>query len=272
MMRLLATSPQIAIEDVYPFERRYFAYFWCWAHVLTQEAWDERIWDPTALASLEDVQQQSVVGPPPWLPRPSLGIVQGEGELARRCFDFAWEQFSDRVRAVAEDSGAPAPRYTAEKHMNSWRVATEHLPPHEMVVLLRDPRDTWVSIHSFERGERMGGDDRASEERMLNHVISRQRERLEWIALLEERGDVPVVRYEDLVLGLGEVADRLAERFEIELDVDAVRADAEIRERHVSASSPEASIGRWRTELPDELATRFARELGDPMRKLGFDV
>ena len=107
MMRLLATSPQIAIEDVYPFERRYFAYFWCWAHVLTREEWNDRSWDPTALASLEDVQEQSVVGPPPWLPRPLLGLVQGETELARRCFDFAWEQFSERVRAVAAETGAP---------------------------------------------------------------------------------------------------------------------------------------------------------------------
>jgi glycosyltransferase involved in cell wall biosynthesis len=272
MMRLLATSPQIAIEDVYPFERRYFAYFWCWAHVLTREEWNDRSWDPTALASLEDVQEQSVVGPPPWLPRPLLGLVQGETELARRCFDFAWEQFSERVRTVAAETGAPPPRYTAEKHMNTWRIATEQLPPHELVVLLRDPRDSWVSIHSFERGERMGGEDRASEEQMLEHVISRQRERLAWIGDLLAAGTTPVIRYEDLVLDLDGVAARLSELFGIELDPDAVRADGETRERHVSAASPEASIGRWREEMPAEIAARFESELGEPMRELGFEL
>ena len=135
--------------------------------------------------------------------------------------------------------------------MNTWRIATEQLPPHELVVLLRDPRDSWVSIHSFERGERMGGEDRASEEQMLEHVISRQRERLAVDRSAARcRRRAPVIRYEDLVLDLDGVAARLSELFGIELDPDAVRADAETRERHVSAASPEASIGRWREEMP----------------------
>lgn len=272
MMRLLSTSPQISIEDVYPFERRYFAYFWCWAHVLTREEWNEENWAPMILASLEGVRKTTVVGPPPWLPRPSLGMVQGETELSRHCFDFAWEQFSERVRRVAAEAGRPEPRYAAEKHMNTWRVPTGQLPPHELIVLLRDPRDSWVSIHSFERGGDMGGEDRATEEGMLEHVILRQRERLEWIGNLLEAGDVPVVRYEDLVLDLDGVAATLSERFGIELDPDAVRADAETRDKHVSAASPEASIGRWREEMSPELQARFADELGEQMRELGFEV
>ena len=83
---------------------------------------------------------------------------------------------------------------------------------------LRDPRDSWVSIHAFERGERMGGDDREDEGRMLEHVISRQRERLEWIAGLLDDGNVPVVRYEDLVLDIDGVAARLGDQFGVEFE------------------------------------------------------
>ena len=107
---------------------------------------------------------------------------------------------------------------------------------------------------------------------MLEHVISRQRERLDWIHALLAAGDVPIIRYEDLVLDLDGVASRLSERFGIDLDPDAVRADAETRERHVSATSPEASIGRWRDGMAPEVAARFARDLGEPMRRLGFEV
>ena len=128
MMRLLASSPQIAVEEVYPFERRYFAYFWCWAHVLTRDEWNERIWDPTALASLEDVQLQSTVGPPPWQPRSLLGLVSGESVLARRCFDFVWREFSERVAVVAAEQGVEIPTYTAEKHMNTWRMPVSSSP------------------------------------------------------------------------------------------------------------------------------------------------
>jgi len=271
-MRLLSTSPEISIEDVYPFERRYFAYFWGWAHVLTREEWDEEKWDPTVLASLEDVRKSTVVGPPPWLPRPSLGMVRGETELSRRCFDFAWSQFSERVRATAAEAGAPAPRYTAEKHVNTWRIPRAQLPAHELIVLLRDPRDTWVSIHSFELGGNMGGAARASEERMLEHVLERQRERLDWISSLLAAGDVPVIRYEDLIHDLDGVAARLSDHIGVELDPEVARADTETRDIHVSASSPEASIGRWREEMSAEIQARFAAELGERMRELGFAV
>ena len=41
---------------------------------------------------------------------------------------------------------------------------------------------------------------------------------------------------------------------------------------HVSAGTPESSIGRWQTEMPAELAKRFSDELGDELKALGFDV
>ena len=45
-----------------------------------------------------------------------------------------------------------------------------------------------------------------------------------------------------------------------------------LREMHVSAHSPEASIGRWREEMPPNILKRFNEELGDQMRALGFEV
>ena len=103
-------------------------------------------------------------------------------------------------------------------------------------------------------------------------MISRQRERLRWIVELEDRGDVPVIRYEDLVLDLASVAERLSAHLGVELDHAAALADRRTRERHVSATSPEASIGRWERELDPEIAATFARELGDEMRRLGLSV
>ena len=34
LMRLLATSPNVAIPGPYPYERKYFAYLWRWARLL----------------------------------------------------------------------------------------------------------------------------------------------------------------------------------------------------------------------------------------------
>lgn len=272
MMRLLASSPQIAIEDVYPFERKYFAYLWRWAMVLDRGEWRGEEWGPESLGSLDELRAASLVGPPPWQPRPLLEPGPGEAELSRRAFELVWGELSRRVAERAVASGAEPPRYTAEKHLNTWLVPLEQLPPHELIVLLRDPRDSWVSMRTFEQGESFGGEHRESEERLLEHVLSRQRERLRWIAGLIEAGEVPVIRYEDLVLDLDGVAARLAERLGVQLDPAAVRADRETRRRHMSAASPEASIGRWRDELPGELAATFAVELGRELRALGFEA
>jgi hypothetical protein len=45
-----------------------------------------------------------------------------------------------------------------------------------------------------------------------------------------------------------------------------------MRKAHVSASSPEASVGRWREELDAETVEVFRRELGAELEALGFEV
>jgi hypothetical protein len=149
------------------------------------------------------------------------------------------------------------------------------LPSIEVMVLLRDPRDTYCSIRAFNgfRGIEGFGRHRAvSDREHLDQLIARQRERLRWIAELPigERGQV--VRYEDLVLDTDAVARQLERRFGIELDAAAARGDTELRRTHVSASSPEASIGRWKDELDAEAVSVFRRELGLELEALGFEA
>ena len=50
----------------------------------------------------------------------------------------------------------------------------------------------------------------------------------------------------------------------------AALADEELRARHVSAASPQASVGRWRDELDPPLAERFNREFRDELAALGY--
>jgi hypothetical protein len=272
LMRLLATSPQIAVEPVYPYERKYFAYLWRWAQVLERDDWPEDVWGAQSLGSLDDLREATIAGPPPWLPRPFLDDPAGRPPFARAAFDKVWSEFSLRASdAVRREHGTDGPViYSAEKHMNTWRVPLEQLPPVQLLVVLRDPRDTFVSIESFgdRAGSGFGGADAAAGNGLLEHVIARQRERLRWVASLGE--DVPVIRYEDLVRDLDGVAARLSGVLGVELDADAVRADRETRDRHRSAASPEASIGRWREELSPEAAAAFESELGGELRAAGF--
>ena len=95
---------------------------------------------------------------------------------------------------------------------------------------------------------------------------------MRWVAEIEASGEFPVLRYEDLVIGLQDQAQRLEEWLSIKLDPDAATADAELRRRHVSASTPEASVGRWHTELDPGIAERFSREFRDELAALGYPV
>ncbi|OLE36603.1 MAG: hypothetical protein AUG48_06855 [Actinobacteria bacterium 13_1_20CM_3_68_9] len=276
MMRLLASSPQIAVEDVYPYERKYFAYIWRWSNLIVRQDWPEDGWGASSLGTLDQFRKTAMVGPPPWTPRPLLESAPGEAE-AERWFEAVWGEFSRRAAArTREDHGSQAPvLYYAEKHMNTWLVALEHLPPLKLIVLLRDPRDTWVSINSFNelRGTGGLGRDRAgSYEEHLEHVLRRQRERLAWIAGLLDAGEVPVIRYEDMIEDLPGVARRLEQWLGVELDPAGAASDRQMRFQHVSAANPQASLGRWKTELEPRVAERFARELGPELRAVGLEV
>jgi hypothetical protein len=192
-----------------------------------------------------------------------------------------WAEFSRRAVAHtrehdnAEDGDV---RYYAEKHLVSWRVL-DRLSSVRLLALLRDPRDTYVSIMAFRRkrheaGQRrfvMGVQPGETDDAWLARFLERQKARLRWINLALQEGTLPVFRYEDMVLDLPAQARRLEDWLGISLHPEAVAKDDRLRV-HVSADTPQASIGRWRTELPAELAKRFHDELGDELEALGFEV
>jgi hypothetical protein len=277
MMRLLSTSPQIAVETVYPYERKYFAYIWRWSTLLARQDWPEDEWGAGSLGTLDQFHRTAMLGPPPWTPRLLIESAPGQPTDAERWFEVAWAEFSRRAAArTRKEHGSQAEvRYYAEKHLNSWLVPLEHLPPLRLIVLLRDPRDTWVSINSFTelRGTgRLGRDRHGSYEEHLEHVLRRQRQRLAWIAGLLDSGEVPVIRYDDMVNDLPGVAERLGRWLGVELDAAKAASDLQMRFQHVSAASPEASLDRWKRELDPRVAERFARELGPELRAVGLEA
>jgi hypothetical protein len=281
MMRLLRTSPQIAVGGGYPYEYKYFAYLFRWAHLIDKERWPNKDWNTHDLASL--VQERTLMmGAPPWKERELFESPEGDEELSTFAFEAVWGEFSRRAAAQTRKRlkrPDAEVRYYAEKHLSTWRIDLDRIPRVRAVALLRDPRDTYVSILSFarkrERAARarsMGRRPEESHEHWLERHLDRQRDRLRWIRDAIDSGTMPVVRYEDLVLDLEGEARRLEEILDVELDPAAVEADRNMRSKHVSAGTPEASVGRWRHEMDPELVQRFNDELGTELEALGFDT
>jgi hypothetical protein len=203
-----------------------------------------------------------------------------DGEpMSARCFELAWREFSRRAAErtrIYHREGAVEARYYAEKHLDTWNMDLEELPPVKLLVLLRDPRDVWVSVQAFERKKgdvadfRVGGS--LSHEDLLRYQIARQRVRLRWIAELLEQDDHPVVRYEDLVRDLPSVADRIERWLGVSLSTGKTGDRNREFSRHGSAGSPEDSIGRWKDELDPAVAELFAKEIGPELQVHGFAV
>jgi Sulfotransferase family len=282
MMRLLATSPEIAAPGPYPYEKKYFAYLWRWSRVLERRDTSD-LWTQGDMASLAQEAGNPLVGPPQWSPSLLRAAGKAQPPMSRQMFDLAWAEFSRRAaNQVREEHGDPNAevRHYAEKHQDTWLVDLDALPPLNVVVLLRDPRDTFVSFHAYhairrERGgmfeAAMPGRGETPEDRTMR-FIQRERERLRWIAGLSSGQNFPVFRYEDLVTDLPRQARRLEDWLSVRLDPEAAAGDTEMRAVHISAQTPEDSVGRWKREMRPELAEQFNRELGEELRALGYQV
>jgi hypothetical protein len=275
-MRLLGSSPQVAVGGTYPFEHKFFAYVWRWSRLLTRSDWSEEEWDTNDLGSILQERDRSLLGPPPWRRRDLMeGTDADAPSMAERAFEAAWRDFSRRAtevtRVAHRDPGADV-RYYAEKHMNSWLLDRAELPPLRLLVLLRDPRDTYASLLAFREATKaeLGQRQAADEADYFRRFIERQRDRLRWIAGLEESRDTAIVRYEDLVRDLRGVSGRLEGWLGVELDPDSVAGDRRVGWVHRTADSPEKSIGRWRSDVPPDVTDAIARDLAPELSALRF--
>jgi SAM-dependent methyltransferase len=279
MMRLLATSSEIAVEPPYPYEKKYFAYLLRWARLLDRPDWPGDVWSPGDLGSIVQEKRGAMLGPPPWSGRLSFEPGNGERSMADACFDHAWREFSRRAIAstgALHPSADPEARYYAEKHLQTWKLDPATMPHFRKLILLRDPRDVYLSVLAFneKRPDSPPIGQRPDEARQTwrRRFMRTQRERLRWVASCLADDDGTVVRYEDLIGDLAGEARRLEGILGVSLDADAVAADAQLWEVHSTSGSPEASIGRWRTEMKAREVRAFERQLGDELRGVGLEA
>jgi hypothetical protein len=279
IMRLLATSPEIAVEPPYPYEKKYFAYLLRWSRLLDRGDWPSDRWSGADLGSLAQEDRGALLGPPPWPNRPSFEPPVGEPPMSARCFELVWREFSRRaIGATRAQHEAPAAnvRYYAEKHLHTWKVNRAEMPGFRQLIVVRDPRDTFLSIAAF--NEKRAGSpaigQRAHESRQAwrRRFLRTQKQRLRWIAVVIAEGEIPVLRYEDLVRDLPGQAKRLEDWLSVTLLPEIVVADTKLWTEHATSESPEKSLGRWRTEMEPAEARLFKNRLGDELRAIGFEA
>lgn len=263
-MQLLSTSPEVAFDRIHPYEHRYLSYLLEWAAVIDRTHFDRELWagNPTHRLPVA----HGLVGPMPWTDR-GLANPPDAAPFSVESFKLIWRAFSQRAanRTRAQHPGSDRPvRYYAEKFYGAHRLlALEHLRPIRVVALVRDPRSTWLSFLAFHRKRpegflRLHQDETVDDRR--DHFIRRQAERLRWLDEIRRDGEHLVIRYEDLITDLSGQLERLTELLAIEFDVEAL---SDPSPEHVTSTSPEASVGRWRREMDSATVALFNGELGE---------
>ena len=169
------------------------------------------------------------------------------------------------------------PRYYLEKTTNSHDLTpmVASFPDIRFVLLLRDPRDTFLSAKAFNarRGftafwEKPGDSDEQS--------IVRQRARLEGIVSAAEKAPYHVIRYEDLIEAPQQTLPPLIEWLGLPsssaIASSMIASAAAFNERyHKTSASSAASIGRWQREMSLQRRALFQSHMGDLLKRLGYD-
>jgi hypothetical protein len=234
------------------------------------ERWDEPRWwlgdGATALpAPLEP-------GMAAW-----LGTV-GVDNLAALC----QEQAEAFYLEVGRSSGKPGARYFAEKFLLDpvlLDLTTEIFPGARELILVRDFRDRLSSVFAWNemRGERgFGHDAEMSKAEYLAERVNADAEGL--LSRWHQKGEsAHLVRYEDLILEPRQTLTGILGFLEVDAGADAVGETLELANRpnelldgHRTVSDPAQTIGRWRRDLPPDLAAECNEILAPVLAEFGY--
>lgn len=268
MMQLLGSTPSVVFDRVYAYENAYLSYLLALARVPLEGARTNDLWRRAAVDVEDFIARQGVVGGFPWAPSPS--IASGGDGLDDELFAACWEVFAKRARIYAKELGGPStePKYYAET-APMWVADRVHrVLGGRTIVLVRDPRDQFLSILSFnaKRGRLSFGvkaDD--TPESYAVRFVERQRPYLERAIDPGDPHRCAIVKFEDLTEHRESTAARLSAWLGVTLSTDV---EVDHREEHTTSSRQESS--RWKTEMTPDVLEIFREHLFEHIDTIGW--
>ena len=265
LMQLIGTSPQILFERVYPFEVRNLTYLVHWAKMLGQE-WDPNgDWDPRTIL----IAPGQTLGP---FPYNGTQFWHGE-ELWPRCFRAAWREFSSIAIARARDCDGMSLLYYAEKAPPWVPSLLRGKIPYNSVLLVRDPRDIFLSISAFDRKRGFPGFNRRADDddwSFAERFVEDCRQAFELIRGEESQPGSILVKYESLALNLENEFKRLEQLLGVRFDIEVVEKQRPEYIHHMTSNTAHESVERWQHELPAELNEFFVTKLYAELEHFGY--
>jgi Sulfotransferase family len=249
MMSRLSRSRQICIAEIHPFEVRLISYWSTVANILAGKADYAHSMHPDKLRG-----DGFKVGSNPFSHEDFIRVFGQRGLNSEYFNTYVPQQLQDLSRRmileyylrVRDDQTEAPARFFAEKNDNLERVprlfARTLFPGLKEVVLIRDPRDLLCSHMAYFQND---------QELALQHLTLATRELMR--IKREESDSVLLVRYEDMILDARPTFARVGSYLGVEsLFVPDDASEKSSFGAHGTSASPEASIGRWRSQLAPE--------------------
>ena len=281
LMRLLSEHPQIVIHREYPYETRPLRYWLHVLRVLASPADHQHSAAPVGFVENEFWIGQNPFHTPNTFTDSGLRYWMGQkstNQLAKLCL-LNIDMFYRHLRRSEGRQGA---RYFAEKSVFTigTRLTRQLYPNAREIILVRDPRDVFASVQSFNarRGTQGFKSDRyPTPEAYLRFTGGR----MAALARLHDLhpDETYLLRYEDLILRPNETLTEVfrylrldSSPLQIAALLEQASQDTPEMEQHRTTNSPASSIGRWRRDLTPEIQETAHSVLGDVLKTLGYEV
>lgn len=266
MMELLASNPNIVFDKVYPFEVRFLAYFVKMAQKV-EGLNDPQNWNPESLFN----SNFKSFGKFPYGKSELIELEEFKSDF----FRSSWSSFSEKVLKNKPEVDFDKPVYYAEKtpffvpdYLNK-KMACKNL------ILLRDPRDEFLSIKAFnlKRGFlAFGWQKEDTDETFANKFCNQRKGFLSFFSRVQNDKQRFKIKYEDFVEAPNQNADNISDWLNLKLDTLSVLKGQEDFKHHMTSNNIENTIYKWKNEMSPELQNIFKDKIGEELLANGYDL
>ena len=279
LMRLLSAHPAVVAYDAFPYEIFPAKYWLHMLRVLSEPANHRESAAPT-----EFFEDPWTIGHNPFHTAPITDATAvrhflGRGYV-RDLAAFTQRSIDHFYGIVGAEQGKAAPVFFIEKFHPDHvpRLGWDLYSNARELVLVRDPRDMICSILAFNAKRRTisFGRERFPDDEAYVHFVARRMGELV-DAWRERQAVCRLVRYEEIVTRPAECAESLLRYLGLEAAHETISmmveraVDGPALAAHRTAVSAEASIGRWRNDLPPSIRGVCEQAFESVITDLGYD-
>lgn len=265
LMQVLGSSNNVIFDKHYPFEKRHLTYLCRLSGLVGKDTANDSEWNQNSIFN----RKLNKVGP---IPYADISIFSRD-ELAKDFLKRLWNGFSEQVKKTRSDEiDFENPVYYAEKVVHDICSDVNGVIEAKNLFLLRDPRDEFLSIKSFNKKRGFNGfgwGDGDTDESYALRLCDMRRSFMRHVASMESDDRRYFIKYEDFMLSPFERTSDIGEWLGLTLDYNQVLANRGSVDQHITA--PESVI-RWKEEMDPSLRNIFREGLGEELSSLGYEI